>query len=72
MQEFFEIYKGYKLLCTPMLMEDGRFSAQLTIQQDLRYELREIPIGVQPSVFSTEAEAANAARLAGRQWVDDQ
>lgn len=33
--------------------------------------MQDIPVQVIPDTFSTEEDAANAARIAGRQWVDD-
>ena len=71
MQVWSEIYKGYKLVCTPQALADGQFGAKLVIQQDLRSEMRELEIGVKSNVFTSEEGAANASRLAGRKWVDD-
>lgn len=67
-----EVYKDYKLICTPQLMVDGRFSAKLLIQKDLRSELQEFSVGVKPDVYNSEEDAANASRIAGRQWIDEQ
>lgn len=72
METWSEGYKGYKLICTPQLLADGRFGAKLLIQKNLLSEMQEFPIGVMPDVYSSEEDAANASRIAGRQWVDDQ
>ena len=66
-----EIYRGYKLICNPQLLSDGRFGARLLIQKDLRSEMQEFDVGVKPSVYNSEEEAANGSRIAGRQWVDE-
>ncbi len=68
MQIYSEIYKGYKLICTPQPLADGRFGAKLFINKDLESETR---IVLPEAVFNTEEEAANASRIAGRQWVDE-
>ncbi len=71
MQIYSEIYKGYKLICTPQPLADGRFGAKLFIQKDLESDTDEIRIVLPEAVFNTEEEAANASRIAGRQWVDE-
>lgn len=71
MKEWSEIYKCYKLICTPVIRPDGTFATNLVIQKDLRSEVREIAVKVVPDTFVTEQEAANAGRIAGRLWVDD-
>ena len=71
MQEWQEVYKDYRLICNPQKMSDGRFGAMLLIQKDLRSEMQEIKVGVKPDLYETEQEAANASRIAGRQWVDE-
>lgn len=71
MKTWSEVYKEYKLICTPRPLSDGRFGARLLIQKDLRSEMQEREIGVTPNAFNTEEDAANASRIAGRQWVDE-
>jgi hypothetical protein len=73
MKEWTEIYKGHRLICTPLLLADGRYSARLFVQIDseLEAETEEIKININPSAFNTEEEAANAARIIGRRWVED-
>ena len=71
MQTWSESYKGYGLICTPQPLPDGRFGAKLVIQRDLRSEMQEFEVSVKPDVFNSEEDAANASRIAGRQWVDD-
>jgi hypothetical protein len=66
-----EVYKGYKLICTPQLLADGRYGARLLIQIDMRSEVQEVKVGVKPDVYNSEEDAANASRIAGRQWVDE-
>lgn len=66
-----EIYKGYRLCCNPVAAAEGRFLAKLVIQKDSRSMLEEFEVGVKPSEFDSEDAAANAARIAGRLWVDD-
>lgn len=69
--KFFEIYKGYRLCCDPNVSEDGKFLAKLVIQKDTRSMMEEMEVGVKPREFNSEEEAAHAARIAGRLWVDD-
>lgn len=71
MKKWQEDYKDYRLICNPQQMSDGRFGAMLLIQKDLRSEMQEIKVGVKPDLYETEQEAANASRIAGRQWVDE-
>lgn len=71
MKTWSEVYKDYKLICNPQLMTDGRFAAKLLIQKDLRSELQEFIVGVKPDVYDSEEDAANASRIAGRQWIDE-
>ncbi len=60
MKEWSEIYKGYRLICTPLPLADGRFSARLIVQRDSDAEAEETKINVNPSTFNTEEDAANA------------
>ena len=71
MKKWEEIYKDYRLICKPQKLSDGGFGAVLLIQKDLRSEMQERKVGVKPDVYSTEEEAANASRIAGRLWVDE-
>ncbi len=71
MKEWSEIYKGYRLICTPLLLADGRFSARRFVQIDSEPETEEIKININPSAFNNEEKAANAARIIGRRWVED-
>lgn len=71
MQEYYEIYKGYKLICTPTASPDGRFRTKLAIEKDKRSSLEFFEVSVNPDTCSTAEEAANVARIAGRMWVDD-
>ena len=71
MKEWSEIYNGHKLLCTPIQRPDGSFGANLIVQKNFRYGLEDISVQVIPDTFSLEEDAANAARIAGRMWVDD-
>jgi hypothetical protein len=72
MKNFSEIYKEHRLNCYAQTMSDGKYGARLIIQRDFRSEIQERSIGVEPSTYATEDEAINAARTAGRLWVDDQ
>jgi hypothetical protein len=72
MKTWSEDYKGHTLICTPQRLFDGRFRAKLWIQKDLTSGVQEIPVGVKPGVYNSEEDAANASRIAGQQWVDDQ
>jgi hypothetical protein len=50
---------------------DGQYGAKLLIQKDLRSQVQEFVVGVKPDVYESEEDAANASRIAGRQWVDE-
>ncbi len=71
MKTWSEGYKGHKLICTPQRLSDGQYGAKLLIQKDLRSEVQEFVVGVKPDVYESEEDAANASRIAGRQWVDE-
>ena len=71
MQPISESYKGYKLICTPQPLADGRFGANLFIEQDLRSGMDVTRVVLPEAVFNTEEEAATVSRIAGRQWVDE-
>ncbi len=71
MKEYYEIYKGYKLICTPTASHDGRFRTKLVIEKDNRSSLEFFELSVNPRICSTADEAANVSRVAGRMWVDD-
>ena len=72
MKTWSEGYKGYKLICTPQLLADGRFGAKLFVQKDMSAETQEFLIGVKPNIHNSEEDAANAARIAGQKWIDEQ
>jgi hypothetical protein len=71
MQEFYEIYKRYKLICTPTVSPDGKYRTKLVIEKDKRSSLEVFEVSVTPHTCATVEEAANIARIAGRMWVDD-
>ncbi len=71
MQNYYEIYKGYKLVCTPNISPDGKYRTKLVIEKDSRSNIEIFEISVKPDTCSTAEEAANVARVAGRMWVDD-
>lgn len=71
MQEYFEIYKGYKLICTPTAIPDGLYRTRLIIQKDNRSEIEVFKISIMPHTCTSVEEAANVARNAGRMWVDN-
>jgi hypothetical protein len=71
MQDYYEIYRGYKLICTPNLSHDGQFRTKLIIERDRRSNIEVFEISVQPNTCSTAEDAANVARIAGRMWVDE-
>ena len=72
MKNFSEIYKEFRLNCYAQSMANGQYGARLIIQRDFRSEMQERSIGVEPSTYATEDQAINAARTAGRLWVDEQ
>jgi hypothetical protein len=72
MKTWVEGYKGHKLICTPQRLSDGLFGVKLITQKDLRSEVLEIKVGVKPGVYNSEEDAANASKIAGRQWIDEQ
>jgi len=71
MQEYCEIYKGYKLICAPVDSPDGKFRTKLVIEKDKRSSLEVFEVSVSPHTCAIAEEAANVARVAGRMWVDD-
>jgi hypothetical protein len=67
-----DTYKGYKLVCTPQLLANGQFRANLLIQWDSGSETCEKKIVVTEKEFNSEKDAAEASRIEGRLWVDTQ
>ena len=67
-----DTYKGYKLVYTPQLLASGQFRANLVIQWDSGSETCEKKIVFSEKEFNSEKDAAEASRIAGRQWVDEQ
>ena len=74
MAEWTEKYGGYWLKCTPYPAPGGKFAPNLVIERhesgrvDVRTDVRVVG---GPAYYGTEKAAANAARIAGRKWVDD-
>ena len=64
-------YRGFRLLCDPMPMADGRFGAQVvvTIEEGAQHVERPFP---SLDYFRTEAEAVAYARAWGQRWVDNE
>jgi hypothetical protein len=71
MKEFYEIYRGYKLICTPTISPEGRYRTKLVVHRDNRSGIEVFELSVRPDSCSSMEEAANVARIAGRMWVDD-
>lgn len=71
MQSYFEIYKGYKLICTPTLAPEGGYRTKLVLEKDNRSNVEVFEVSVKPETCATEEDAANVSRVAGRMWVDD-
>lgn len=73
MKDWSEQYKGYLLKCTPHSVDGKGFAPNLVVEQHTGSGVNAIPVGVVGGLdhYDTEEKAANAARIAGRQWVDD-
>lgn len=72
MKAMTEVYKGYKLICTPQRLSGGKYGAKFWIQKDLRSHVEEFVLIAKPYVYESEEDAAHASRIAGHQWVDEQ
>ena len=73
MKDWAEQYKGYWLRCTPLPAPGDKFAPNLVVERHNGPSVDAIPVGVVGAAdfYDTEESAANAARIAGRQWVDD-
>jgi hypothetical protein len=69
-----EKYKGYVLKFTPYKGPGGKFAPNLKIERHEGSHVDVQTVGVVGGrdYYDTEEAAANAARIAGRQWVDAQ
>lgn len=67
-----EIYKRYLLICTPYNAPNGKFAPRLIIEKmgPQPDSTGPIPIVGGKKYYDSEQEAAEVARLVGRQWVD--
>lgn len=68
-EKFAFIYRGFTLHCDPTALDDGRFGAEVVIEDSRRRGNKDHvfkPLGC----FDSEDQAANCSFEYGKRWVD--